>query len=145
MTCPGILDLYNGYGKAPIDPDISVKNWFLDFSECQVAVTEPFDEKNIRFKTFRSGDNGGQNVNKVETGVRAIYIPTGLSAVSTEERSQVQNKRIAVERLRTAILQMNSARAAKAINDDWHRHTRIIRGNAVHKFKGLRFEPIKRV
>lgn len=116
------------------------KNWFLDFSECQIAVAEDFDEKHITFETFRSGGNGGQNVNKVETGVRAIYKPTGLSVVCTVERSQQQNKRIAVERLRAVIKLENKQREAKAVNDDWKRHTQIVRGDANHKFFGLEFE-----
>lgn len=115
------------------------KNWFLDFSECQTAAAERFDEKEIIFETFRSGGNGGQNVNKVETGVRAIYTPTGLSAVCTEERSQLQNKQRAVEKLRSAIKLENEQRKAQTTNDIWKRHTKIVRGNAKHKYHGLEF------
>jgi len=115
------------------------KNWFLDFSECAVSATEDFDERKITFQTFRSGGNGGQNVNKVETGVRAIYVPNGLSAVCTEERSQFQNKQRAVEKLKQAIGIINSNRGAKATNDAWKRHTQIVRGCAIKKFEGLDF------
>ena len=117
------------------------KNWFLDFSECPIAQTECFDERQIRFETFRSGCNGGQNVNKVETGVRAIYVPNGLSTVCTEERSQVQNKQRAVEKLKTAIMLANHQRQAQAANNVWKRHTQIVRGSAVRKYSGLDFEP----
>lgn len=116
------------------------KNWFLDFSECVVSATEDFDERKIIFQTFRSGGNGGQNVNKVETGVRAIYSPNGLSAVCTEERSQFQNRQRAVEKLKKAIGIINSERGAKAANDAWKRHTQIVRGSAVRKFHGLEFK-----
>lgn len=116
------------------------KNWFLDFSECVVSATEDFDERKIAFQTFRSGGNGGQNVNKVETGVRAIYSPNGLSAVCTEERSQFQNRQRAVEKLKKAIGIINSERGAKAVNDAWKRHTQIVRGSAVRKFHGLEFK-----
>lgn len=118
------------------------KNWFLDFSACEAAVTERFDEKHITFETFRSSGNGGQNVNKVETGVRAIYTPNGLSAVCTEERSQFQNKQKAVARLKAAITLANSQREAKAVNDEWKRHTQIVRGEANHKYYGLEFTPV---
>lgn len=116
------------------------KNWFLDFSECAVSAIEDFDESKITIQTFRSGGNGGQNVNKVETGVRAIYFPNGLSAVCTEERSQFQNKQRAIEKLKKAIDIINSERGAKAANAAWKRHTQIVRGSAVRKFNGLDFK-----
>lgn len=117
------------------------KNWFLDFSECSVAMIECFDENVITFETFRSGGNGGQNMNKVETGVRAIYGNSGLSSVCTEERSQSQNKQRAVEKLRKAFSLANEQRKAQAINEGWKRHTQIIRGAASKKFKGMDFQP----
>lgn len=116
------------------------KNWFLDFSECPIASFETFDERQIVFETFRSGGNGGQNVNKVETVVRAIYVPNGLSAICAEERSQFQNKRRSVAKLKDAIMIANAEREAKAINDVWKRHTQIVRGEAVRKFYGLDFK-----
>ncbi len=116
------------------------KNWFLDFSQCAVAESEQFDESKVTFETFRSGGNGGQNVNKVETGVRAIY--GSLTSVCTEERSQIQNKNRAIEKLRKAIMLANQQRKAQATYDGWKRHTQIIRGNAVMVFKGIDFKPI---
>lgn len=117
------------------------KNWFLDFSECQITEIEQFDERQVRFETFHCGGNGGQNVNKVETGVRAIYLSNGLSAVCTKERSQLQNKRKAVARLKEAILHTNAKRKAKAVNDGWKCHTSIVRGSASHKYVGMDFTP----
>ena len=125
--------------KSTYRPGHKRKNWFLDFSECAVSATEDFDERKVIFQTFRSGGNGGQNVNKVETGVRAIYTPNGLSAVCTEERSQFQNKQRAVEKLKKAIGVINSESGAKAANDAWKRHTQIVRGSATRKFSGLEF------
>jgi len=57
----------------------------------------------LRFDTFRSGGAGGQNVNKVESGVRVTHIPTGLAVACTVERSQLQNKARALELLRTRL------------------------------------------
>ena len=117
------------------------KNWFLDFSICPIAAVENFDEKQITFETFRISGNGGQNVNKVETGVRAIYTPNGLSTVCTEERSQFQNKQRSIEKLRSAMALANTKREAKAANEIWLRHTQIVRGGAVYKFIGADFKP----
>ena len=73
--------------QSPYRPGHKRKKWFLDFSSCTEAKTEAFDPKQVRFETFRSSGKGGQNVNKVETGVRAIYLPTWQVTVYTEERS----------------------------------------------------------
>ena len=125
--------------KSPYRPAHKRKNWFLDFSPCAVAHTEEFDPEQVVFDTFRSGGKGGQNVNKVETGVRAIYVPTGQAVVCTEERNQHTNKRLALERLRAQIEEANRQSLAESKNEDWRAHTRIVRGNAAVRFEGMGF------
>jgi len=53
----------------------------------------------VEFQTFRCGGNGGQNVNKRDTGARCIHHPSGARGESREERTQLLNKRIAFRRM----------------------------------------------
>ena len=62
-------------------------------------------EKDLKFEFYRSSGPGGQNVNKVETAVRILHLPTGLSASSQAERSQVQNRERALKLLKAKIFQ----------------------------------------
>ena len=78
-------------------------------------------------------------MNKVESGVRIIHIPTGIVTQSTEERSQFQNKQRAMERMREKLADLQQKQQERQAGAAWMEHYRIVRGNPVRTYEGERF------
>lgn len=125
--------------QSPFRPDHGRKNWFVDVSVCQTASPAAYNATDVRFESFHSGGKGGQHVNKVETGVRAIHTPSGIAATSTTACSQQANKKLALERLEAQLAKRNTDAVQNVRAHNRMEHYRIERGNPVRVYRGMEF------
>jgi peptide chain release factor len=124
---------------SPYRPNHKRKNWFINIE----VFTNPdklyFSEKDVRFESMRSSGPGGQNVNKVETAVRALHLPTGLTVTASEERSQYMNKKLALSRLSNLIKAKNEEDFSNHKKIMWEQHNTLERGNPFRVYEGKEF------
>lgn len=117
------------------------KNWFFGVEVIKPPEKLNLDPRDIKFEAFRASGPGGQHVNTTDSAVRATHIPTGISVVASEERSQTLNRRTALNRLETKIKMVNSAGVDDYEKSCWDNHNELQRGNPVRVFKDPNFKP----
>lgn len=141
---PDILDPWIGtiqwVSQSPFRPHHKRKNWFIGVFEISNAAIKPMQLKDVTYEAFRSSGPGGQNVNKMSSAIRATHRPTGLAVKAMDTRSQVQNKKLATERLIQLWhqYQMDSIKQLQETN--WHNHLNLQRGNPIQVFKAKDFK-----
>jgi len=122
--------------KNPFRPWHRRKNWFVGVHFFSPLLPESINERDITYETLRASGPGGQNVNKVETAVRATHIPSGLTVLASDMRSQTQNKKLACERLIMKLSAIEEDKQMQQTHDVWMNHNTLERGNPIKKFKG---------
>lgn len=108
------------------------KNWFVGVQVLNVPETlKKADEKDFSYQALRASGPGGQHVNKTETAVRATHLPSGLSVTASDQRSQIQNKKLATERLLVKLAAWDMEQAMNIARNNWNNHNSLQRGNPV--------------
>jgi peptide chain release factor len=122
-------------GKSPFRPLHKRQNWFVKVSFCEEKDAFYFDSTQIKVEAYRrSSGPGGQHVNKASTAIRVTYLPTGDFATCSAERSQFQNKQMALRKL---ILQMEEKELQEQKDETADRrlqHYQLERGNSIKVF-----------
>lgn len=115
--------------KSPYRLNHKRKNWFISIDIIKVPEKNNFNTDDIQIESMRSTGAGGQNVNKTDSAIRIKHKPTGITVIAREERSQQQNKRLALSRLNIAIEGLNNNKDKNSKKQVWNTHNELIRGN----------------
>jgi putative peptide chain release factor H len=94
----------------------------------------PLDPQEVEFKTTRASGPGGQHVNRTDSAVIALHLPSGISVRVQDERSQHKNRSRALQRLAQALAREADARRAGQERERWKVHHQLIRGQPVREW-----------
>ena len=128
-------------GQSPYRKNHKRKNWFVGVSILPELTDMPdIKETDIQYMATRASGPGGQHVNKTNSAVRAVHVPTGISVTAQEERSQHANKKLCRLKLTAIFAQRNALAKHNAKTAQWSAHKSLERGNEVRVYHGEKFK-----
>jgi peptide chain release factor len=107
------------------------KNWFVGVEFFDVEDQIKWNEKDVVFESCKASGAGGQHINKTESAIRGRHKPSGMQVFTMDSRSQLQNKKLCLERLKAKVLEWQMQQIIQQQQSQWQEHNELERGNPV--------------